>query len=355
MHLKHWASHANTVLVLAVPLVLIGLFTSWIGSPIFDHIVITMLIDLVLVLGLQIFMGNTGILGFAYVGFMGIGAYASVILSMTPTAKSLALPELYAFLSQVQLPFLPAVLLGGVAAAVVAAVVGFPLMRLSDFAAAITAFALLVIIYTVLVHWHALTNGPHTLFGVERHTYLGTSVAWACLFVAVALAFKESKLGLQLRASRDDPVSASAIGINIVVVRWIAFILSAFVAGTAGGLWAHFITSFSPAAFFLKVTFVVLAMLVIGGPATVSGAVVGTIVVSIVFQGLRAIENAINIAQLFAQPVVGVTDVMLAVALIVTLVLRPPGIVERREFRVSWRPRGAERQPAAAGEQRDGG
>ena len=119
-------------------------------------------------------------------------------------------------------------------------------------------------------------------------------------------------------------------------MRWISFVLSAFVAGMGGGLWAHFITSFSPTAFFLKMTFVVLAMLVIGGPATVSGAVIGTVVVSFVYQGLRAIENAVNMAQLFAEPVVGLTDVCLAIALIMMLILRPLGLIERDELRLYW-------------------
>ena len=74
--------------------------------------------------------------------------------------------------------------------------------------------------------------------------------------------------------------AAASIGINMVVMRWLAFIASAFIAGVGGGLWAHFITSFTPYSFYLTETFVVLAMLVIGGPYSVSGAVVGTLVVT---------------------------------------------------------------------------
>ncbi|MCI0431438.1 MAG: branched-chain amino acid ABC transporter permease [Rhodospirillales bacterium] len=340
MNLSHLSALASTAIVLVAAMLAIALLAALVGSPVYTHMIITMFVNLILVVGLQIFMGNTGILAFAHAGFMGIGAYASVIFSMTPTAKSFALPYLYAFLSDIQLPFLPSLLVGGTVAAAVAAVVGIPIMRLSDFAAAITAFALLVIIYTVLVHWTALTNGPHTLFGVEQHTFLWNSALWACLFVVVALWFKESKLGLQLRASRDDALSAAAVGIDIVRVRWVAFVLSAFVAGFGGGLWAHFITSFAPNAFFLGVTFVILAMLVIGGPATVSGAVAGTIIVSVLFQGLRSIENWLNVTRMFAGPVVGLTDVCLAVGLILTLILRPAGLVAREEVRLRlwpWR------------------
>jgi len=322
--------------------------TDLVGSVVLTRFATRLYIDVILVLGLQIFMGNTNILWFPHIGFMGIGAYASAIFSMAPLQKTLALPELYPFLAELHLPFVPALLAGALVAAAVAAAIGLPLMRLSDFPAVITGFAVLVIIHVVLTHWEAVTNGPQTLFGIDDYTGLWDAAAWACLFVAVALLFKESKVGLQLRASRDDLVSASAIGVNVVAVRWTAFVLSAFVAGIGGGLFAHFITSFTPKAFFLTETFVVLAMLVIGGPATVTGAVVGVIAVTIAYQSLRWTENALNAAQIFERNVAGLSDVALAIGLVLVLVLRPAGLFEWHELAppglrrlLSWR-RGAE-------------
>lgn len=344
---------ASTVLILVVMLLLIAAVTEALGSTVLSRFAIRMFIDMTLVLGLQMFMGNSNILWFPHIGFMGIGAYASVIFSMSPLQKILSLPELYPFLADVNLPFLPALLAGALVAAAVAAVIGLPLMRLSDFPAVIAGFAMLIVIHAVLTHWEALTNGPQTLFGVERRTYVMNSAIWACVFVAVAYWFKESKSGLQLRASRDDLVSTSSIGVNIVAVRWFALVLSAFAAGIAGGLFAHFITSFSPKAFFLRETFVILAMLVIGGPATVTGAVLGTVIVTIVYQTLRWVENTLNIEQVFAQPIAGLTDITLAVMLIGMLILRPAGIFERREIgwqalRALWPWTGADAAPEPA-------
>src|SRR5690606_3172457 len=116
---KGWFVHADATIGarlggLASPLIRIGLvlavavLTELFGSPVLSRFVIRMLIDMVLVLGLQIFMGNTNLLWFPHVGFMGIGAYASVIFSMEPFQKLLSLPELYPFLADVHLPFLPA-------------------------------------------------------------------------------------------------------------------------------------------------------------------------------------------------------------------------------------------------------
>ena len=148
----------------------------------------------------------------------------------------------------------------------------------------------------------------------------------------MALAFKESRAGLLLRTSRDDEVASGAMGAHIPRLRWQAFILSALLAGVGGALWGHFITSFSPKAFFLKETFVILGMLVIGGANTVTGAVVGAFIVTIAFESLRALEAALNRAQLFSEQVVGLTEIVLALAMIAVLVLRPGGLFATHEI-----------------------
>ncbi len=331
--LSPWLSKNSTLVVLIVPLLVIALFTQVFADELTNRIVTVLFINLILVLGLQIFMGNSGILSFGHIGYMGIGAYASVLCSMTPEAKAATLPTLYEFLRPIHLPFLVSVLIGAGVAALVAAILSYPLMRLSDAAAVITMFATLVIIQVVLVHWSVVTNGPRTLFGVDRYTYLWTSAIFGIGTVVLAYWFKESNLGLMLRASRDDRYAAASIGIDIIRVRWVAFILSAFIAGFAGGLWAHFITSFSPYAFYLTETFGILAMLIVGGPGGVSGAVVGTVLVTFVREGLRSIENNVNMSNLLPNGLVGFTEVFLAVALIVILIFRPGGIMGGREIR----------------------
>jgi branched-chain amino acid transport system permease protein len=194
-------------------------------------------------------------------------------------------------------------------------------------------FSFLVIIHVVLVHWSAVTNGPRTLFGVDNYTHMWTSVIFGLLAVVVAYWYKESNLGLKLRASRDDRYAAASVGINMILMRWVGFILSAFLAGFAGGLWAHFITSFSPYAFYLTQTFTILAMLVVGGPGSVSGAVIGTVIVTFVYEGLRGIENSVNLSSSTTFTLVGFTEVFLAIALIVILIIRPSGIMGSREIR----------------------
>ena len=302
------------------------------GIRLVDRIATVMCINLILVLGLQVFMGNSGILSFAHIGFMGVGAYGSALFTLPERMKSMVLPDLYGVLQTVELSPALGIVIGGLLAALVAAAVSFPLMRLSDAAAVITSFALLVVLHTVMVHWSEVTNGPRTFFGVPEATGLHVSALVAVAALVVAFAFKESRTGVLLRASRDDEVAAQTIGANVPLLRWKAFVLGAFMAGIGGGLWAHFITSFSPNAFYLKETFVILGMLVIGGGATVSGAVVGTVTVTIASEGLRAFENLLNTEQVFTRPVVGMTEIVLACAMIGTLVLRPHGLIGTREI-----------------------
>jgi len=332
--LQYLRASLTTATLLLALLAVIYTVTALIGSPVLTQFVIRMYIYLILVVGLQVFMGNTNILWFPHIGFMGIGAYVSSICSMEPFQKSISLTSLYPMLADLHLPFVPALLVGALTAAIVAGILGLPLMRLSDFPVVITSFALLIILHVVMTNWHAVTNGPQTFFGVDQFTDLKTAAFFAGLVVIAACLFRESKIGLQLRASRDDSISAGAIGVNMIRVRWIALVLSAFIAGLGGGLFAHFITSFTPKAFFLTETFVILAMLVIGGPATVSGAVMGTLIVTVIYQSLRWVENTVNIAQVFPTNIAGLTDTSLSLILIAMLIMRPGGFIERREL--SW-------------------
>jgi branched-chain amino acid transport system permease protein len=330
-------SHYSTIIILAIPLLVLTAFTDLLGGSLLVRIVTALFVSMIIVLGMQVFMGNSGILAWAHVGFMGIGAYSASLCSMTPQIKAIAVPQAYPFIMNIHLPYWPSILVGAAVATLVAAAISYPLMRLSDAAAAITSFALLIIINAVLVHWDRVTNGPRTLFGVEEYTTLWIAALCAILVLILAYFFKESSLGLRLRASRDDYYAASSVGINITLTRYLSFVLSAAIAGFGGGLWAHYITSFTPAAFYLIETFNVLAMLVVGGPLGISGAVIGTVLVTISREGMRAVENAINLNRWLPFDVVGLTEVFLASTLIVILILRPQGILGGRELR--WKPK----------------
>lgn len=317
----------------------VALITSILGIPLLDRIVTVMFINLIMVLGLQMFMGNSGLLSFAHVGFMGIGAYASAPFSIPVADKAMSLPDLYPALAGIEMGFLPAMLCGALIAAAFAAIVGYPLMRLSDTASAIASFALLVIVHVVLSQWSEVTNGPRTLFGLLKYTDLWTAVTWAMVILVVAFLFKESSLGMKLRASRDNVHAASAIGIDVVRTRWLAFTISAFICGMSGALWAHFITSFQPDAFYMTQTFIVLTMLIVGGPRTVTGTAIGVLLVTIANQGLRMMENSFSMSGVLPFDTVGMTEILLAILLIFMLAFRPGGLIHTVELGAKRRKR----------------
>ena len=321
-----------TFLILMGLVALLVLVPQLIGVRVVERIATALAISLVLVVGLQTFTGNSGILSFAHIGFMGIGAYVSAVLTIPVQMRGMALPDLYGIVKTLEVSPYLGMLIGGLAAALVAAVVSYPLMRLSDAPAVITSFALLVVLYTILNHWSAVTNGPRTLFGLPNATGLPLAGGVAAIVIMVALVFKESRIGMLLRASRDDERAAAALGASIPVLRWRAFILSALIAGVGGALWGHFVTSFSPKAFYLKETFVILGMLVIGGMNTVTGAGVGTFAVTLAFEGLRAFETSLNASGMFSEQVVGITEIVLALAMIGMMFLRPGGMFASTEI-----------------------
>jgi branched-chain amino acid transport system permease protein len=324
--MRHWRTGAILLLILlaAQGANLLN------GGAILDRVITLLFIHVILAVALHIFMGGSGVVSFGQIAFMGIGAYASILFTLSERAKRVALPNLYEPLTGLALPYLPALIAAGLIAALIAGIVGLPLMRLSGAAAVIATFALLVIVNVILLNWNQVTNGPRTVFGIERLTNAWVALGWAAAAVIAALAFKESRWGLMLRASREDARAAEGIGVDIVRMRWIAWVISAFFTGAAGGLYAHFIGSFGASAFYLGTTFLILAMLVIGGSRSVSGAVAGVIALTVLSELLRAAENAINLGGTVS--VSGATALLISLLMLIALVVRPGGLMGGREF-----------------------
>jgi branched-chain amino acid transport system permease protein len=320
--------------VLALLLVILPLIPTLTARALHDRVVTEMLINIVLVVGLQTFVGNTGIISFGHAGFMGIGAYASVLVTIPVATRSMLLPDLYAPLAGIEGPFVVGMLVGGVVAGAFAALVGYPLMRLAGNSAAIATFALLVIVQGILVNWRQVTRGTSPLFGIPEATTRWNAYAMAVLVIVFAIWFRRSRVGLQSQATREDERAARAAGVDVMRVRWMAFTVSAVVTGMGGALWAHFITAFAPDAFFFAATFSILAMLVIGGMRTISGAVVGTVAITVVFRLLRGVEPGFIIAGQEVGPFIGMTQLVLAVAMLLILIHRPGGIMGDAELRL---------------------
>lgn len=312
-------------------LVIVVTALGQLGGLVTQRVVTVGLVYIVAVVALYMFTGNSGIFSFGHVGLMALGGYLGALLTMTPSTKQLLFPALPSFASTVQLSPLDATLVSGAATAVVAAIIGFPLMRLAGIAASIGTFALLVIANVVAGNWTGVTGGVAGITAAET-TSTGAALAWALVAMVVAMTFQRSRIGMRLRASREDEVAARASGISVYLERRISFVLSAFFAGVAGALYAGFVGTFNPNSFYLQLSFLLVAMLVVGGTYSLSGAVVGTISIAVLAELLRNLETGINLsATLYIPGRPGLQQLILSAIMLAVLLRRPRGLMGGKE------------------------
>jgi branched-chain amino acid transport system permease protein len=296
-------------------------------------IVVLFGINAVMVVGFQVFVGNTGIMSFGHVGFMALGAYAAGLVSLSPALKSAVLPSLPRFLEHSSLPMVPSLLIAGAVAAAIAIGFGYVVMRLVGPAASIATFALLVIINEVLSNASSLTEGTQTFSGVPATTTEPWVFGSLVVAAAVAAAAKWSWLGLQARAVRDDPVAAASCGVTTVPGRVVLFAISAFLTGIGGALWAHFLTAFSPSSFYLSQVVTIVVMAILGGVNSVSGALVGALLLSVLDEILRRAEGGFSIGFAHVPAVPELSQLVLGVGLVLLLRWRPEGMLGGWEVR----------------------
>jgi branched-chain amino acid transport system permease protein len=325
----------STPIILILILIAIALLAKLAGSGPFNRTIVEMFIRIMLVAGLYIFVGNSGVISFGHMGFMCLGAYAAAWFTIPPMMKQVSLPGLPSFLIQAQLPIFVSAALAGLLAALFALIVGRIMMRLSGIAASIATFAMLAVINTVYSNWDSVTGGTGSIVGIPFYTGIWTALGGAAFVVIIAYLYQISRSGLALRAGRDEATAAAASGIDIVRERLIAFVISAFVIGVAGALYGHFLGVVNPDAFYLGVTFITLSMLVVGGMNSLSGAVIGVIVISAIIQMLRWLEKGIELGGATLAIPNGLQEITIGLVMIVILMFRPQGLTRNREL--VWR------------------
>jgi branched-chain amino acid transport system permease protein len=332
--LRHWAieSAAGSALItVALALVLLyGLFAA--STPTKDDILV-FFISVVLVVGLQIFSGNTGILSFGHMAFIGSAAYVAGLLTLDPLLKPFVSPGLPQYLETTSVSFLPATLIAVGVAGVLALVSGLFVLRLDGASAVIAILSLLLIAFVVFNGWTSVTRGAGGVYGMPRATTLGWAFAWAVVAVFVARWFKDSSTGLQLQASREDAFSAASVGVRVRALRMRAWILSAMVSAAGGALLALYLTAITPSTFYLARTFTIIVMLIVGGMATVTGAVVGTGLVTLVQEIMRPWEReSLDLGVLAFDRLTGLTEIALALLILLVMYFRREGLIGRREL-----------------------
>jgi branched-chain amino acid transport system permease protein len=303
------------------------------GLAFWQGLVVNLGIFLILVLSLNLSSGFTGVFSLGHIGFMALGAYGAAILTLPLREKQEYLPDLPRWLAGVHfdfrlgpfsLGFLAATLIAALLVALVALVVGLVLMRLSGHFVAVATLGFLVIVRVLLFNADSFTRGSRTFSNVTPYTNLWWVWAWALVTLYVVWRLKRSPFGRAMLAQREDRWAAQSVGIAVMPPRLLAFVVSAFFTAVAGSLYAHFITSISPTAFYFDLTFKVITMLVVGGMGSVSGSVIGTVLVVALAEGLRRVED---VTLLY-----GISQIILAVIFILIIIFRREGLLGQREI-----------------------
>jgi len=302
------------------------------GTPSVQGAVTLILCNLIIVIGLQVFVGNSGVYSFGQLGFATAGAYIAALLTLPAAFALLQTPGLPHFIIDAHLGPALSTLIAAVVSGLLALVVGLPLMRTSTLAIPISTFAFLVVAYNVVANWDRVTGGSSGLVSIPTTTSVESAGLWAAASAVVALAFKWSASGYRLQATREDEVAARSIGINVTGERLVAFAISGVLCGIGGALAVHESGVLNPTTFYFDATVTTMTMLVVGGGRSVFGAVSGAIAIALVNEVLRGVENG---AHLFGAIAIGeapgLAAIGLGLILLATMIAMPNGLSGGRE------------------------
>jgi branched-chain amino acid transport system permease protein len=313
-------------------------------------------IYVVLALSLNLVNGFTGLFSLGHSGFMAVGAYTCALLTMTPDQKQVNffLEPIAPWLAHLSLPFVPALVVAGLVAALLGFLLGAPVLRLKDDYLAIATLGFSEIIRVVLTNAQSVTNGALGLKGLPK--FATTGVVWSCAALAVAFMalLIRSSYGRALKAVRDDEIAAGAMGVDVFRVKVVSFTASSFMAGVGGALLGHLLTTIDPKMFTFMLTFNILLVVVLGGIGSITGSVIASVAVTILMEALRFLDGPIDLGLFALEARPGLRMVAFSVLLMAVVLFRQRGLMGSREF--SWsmlsriglwpRPR---REDAAAG------
>lgn len=262
-------------------------------------------IYIMLATSLNLLVGYTGIFSMGHVGFYCVGAYTSALLA-----------------TKLGMPFFVCFLAGGAMAAVIGALVGFAALRLNDVFLAFATMGLGEVIRIVIQN-ASFTNGALGVTGIPMPEWFGRPMNrvefyYMVVILVVALVFLTNRLvhsntGRTLMTIRDDANAAASLGVNVFRYKMRAMVLSCFVAGLAGSLYATFVQYINASNFVINVSINIIAMVAIGGMGTVSGPILGAVILQVLPEAIRFLSNY--------------RQLMFGAALVISIMFAPKGLV----------------------------
>ena len=266
-----------------------------------EGIVILLCINCIAAMGVSLLTGFTGIFTLGHAAYMALGAYTAAILTV-----------------RYGIHWLPAIVAGGLVAVAVAWMIGMPTLRLTGDYYAIASIGLGEAIRLILENWQSFTRGARGFPGIDYYTTRGVAVAFFTILTILTFNLINSRLGRELKASRDDRLAASLMGFNTAASRMKALLISAFYCGVSGALLGGYMNFIQPSMFDMMKSTELTAVVVFGGLGSMSGTLLGSAIVTSVMEYFRDISQ-------YRMLIYGLL-------LVVIMVVRPEGLLGDREI-----------------------
>jgi branched-chain amino acid transport system permease protein len=221
-----------------------------------------------------------------------------------------------------------------VIAALAGWLIGWPVLRLGGDYLGIATLGAAEVIRLFLTNQSSITNGALGIKGIPPHVNLWMSYSCLGLILFFMIRLMSSNFGNVLRAVRDDEIAAKTMGIDAFRTRVLAFTLGCFGAGLGGAMMGNLITTIDPRMFMIPQTFNLLMIVVVGGLGSITGSIIGAIIVTTSLEWLRIVENPVTIGTLSIPGIPGMRMVVFSLFLILVIIFRREGVMGTREF--SW-------------------
>jgi branched-chain amino acid transport system permease protein len=328
----------NTILTIIALLVIVVLlyFAESSLNPYYKRILNLCAIYSIFSVTFNLIFGYTGQFSLGHAGFAAIGAYIAALLTLSPAQKAINffLKPIISPLANVEAPFLLALIVAGLLTAVLSMLIAWPALRLRGDYLAIATLGFSEIIRVLMVNMQSLTNGALGLKGIPGYTNLFWS--WGCLGVCIFVIKRlvDSSYGRAISAVRDDEVAAEALGVNLFKHKMMAFGVSSFFVGVAGGLMANLISTIDPKVFLFTLTYQIVGVTVMGGMGSLTGSVISASLYTIFLEALRPLESQFTIGSLTVPGIPGMRMVIFSVLLLLVILFSRKGLMGNNEF--SW-------------------
>lgn len=304
--MKNLFNRKNLLAILGVIFAFVVLIVSFqlgIINSYYKGIIILALINIILAVSLNLIVGFTGQLCLGHAGFMAIGAYVSAVIT-----------------TKLHLPFIVALVIGSIVACIFAALIGYPTLRLKGDYFAITTLAFCEIIRVVIMNIDYV-GGARGFTGIPRNTNFTIAFIFVVLTLIIIYNIIHSSHGRSMISIRENEIAAEAMGVNGFKYKMMAFVIGAFFAGLAGGLYSHYMGYIQPTSFDFVKSIDYLTFVVFGGMGSLSGSVIATALLTFLPEALRGLGDF--------------RMIIYPLALIILMIFRPEGLLGDKELSIN--------------------